>query len=220
MENKQIKEEKMVSIKKIGVIQNGKSQPLRLSNNLIILSANNSGFRNIKPNAKIVAKVVYPQKGTTYKAISVVPIPVPLAKKLETPMPISQSSTKTLAPSVRVPSFSKPKKTNKISPNTSIGSKQKRIFSKELRCMLYGFGDEHSYVETVDMVEDLVLKFIGDISLRALKVGAQDRISIEDLMFVLRKDQKKYSRLKELLDINNELREARKAFEEGEFVEE
>lgn len=96
---------------------------------------------------------------------------------------------------------------------------RKRLFSKELRCMMYGFGDDlNPYTETVDMIEDLVLKFINDIAIRALNFGSTDRISIEDLLFILRKDTKKYSRLKDLLNMNQELRQARKAFDEVKYL--
>ena len=39
------------------------------------------------------------------------------------------------------------------------------------------------------------------------------KFKTEDLMFVLRKDVKKYARVEELLFMNEELRKARKAFE-------
>ena len=35
--------------------------------------------------------------------------------------------------------------------------KRKRLFSKELRCMMYGFGDDQNpYTESADILEDLV----------------------------------------------------------------
>ncbi|ROT83193.1 putative transcription initiation factor TFIID subunit 13 [Penaeus vannamei] len=38
---------------------------------------------------------------------------------------------------------------------------RKRLFSKELRCMMYGFGDDQNpYTESVDLLEDLVIEFI------------------------------------------------------------
>ena len=38
---------------------------------------------------------------------------------------------------------------------------RKRLFAKELRCMMFGFGDDHNpYTESVDMLEDIVLEFI------------------------------------------------------------
>lgn len=38
------------------------------------------------------------------------------------------------------------------------------MFSKELRCMMYGFGDDQNpYTESVDFLEDLVIEFITDM---------------------------------------------------------
>lgn len=40
-------------------------------------------------------------------------------------------------------------------PSSSGDGKKKRIFTKELRCMLYGFGDEQvPYTETVELLDD------------------------------------------------------------------
>ena len=42
-------------------------------------------------------------------------------------------------------------------------SGRKRLFSKELRCMMYGFGDDQNpYTESVDFLEDLVIEFITE----------------------------------------------------------
>jgi len=42
---------------------------------------------------------------------------------------------------------------------------RKRMFSKELRCMMYGFGDDQNpYTETVDIIEDLVIEFITEMT--------------------------------------------------------
>lgn len=41
---------------------------------------------------------------------------------------------------------------------------RKRIFSKELRCIMYGFGDDRNpYTESVDLLEDLVIEFITEM---------------------------------------------------------
>lgn len=43
-------------------------------------------------------------------------------------------------------------------------SGKKRLFSKELRCMMYGFGDDQNpYTESVDLLEDLVIEYITDM---------------------------------------------------------
>ena len=98
--------------------------------------------------------------------------------------------------------------------------KKKRLFSKELRCMMYGFGDDQNpYTETVDMLEDLVISFIGHIALEALEIGRTGRVTVEDVMYLVRRDQRKYSRVKDLLSMNEELKRARKAFDEVEYVQ-
>lgn len=44
-------------------------------------------------------------------------------------------------------------------------SGRKRLFSKELRCMMFGFGDDQNpYTESVDIIEDLVIEFITEMT--------------------------------------------------------
>ena len=97
--------------------------------------------------------------------------------------------------------------------------KRKKIFTKELRCMMYGFGDdENSYVETVDIMEDLVVDYILETCKQAMDIGRAGKVTVEDLIFLVRKDPKKYSRVKELLLMNEELRKARKAFDDTKYA--
>lgn len=93
-------------------------------------------------------------------------------------------------------------------------SAKKRLFTKEIRCMLYGFGDEQvPYTETVEMLDDLLIQFITDTTVKAMNVGKKGRVHVEDIVFLIRKDPKKYARVKELLTMNEELKKARKAFD-------
>ena len=96
---------------------------------------------------------------------------------------------------------------------------RKRLFSKELRCMMYGFGDDQNpYTESVDLLEDLVIEFITETTQKALEIGRQGRVTIDDLVYLIRKDARKYLRVKELLTMNEELKKARKAFDEIKYV--
>lgn len=98
-------------------------------------------------------------------------------------------------------------------------SGRKRLFSKELRCMMYGFGDDQNpYTESVDFLEDLVIEFITETTHRAMEVGRTGRVQVEDIIFLVRKDQRKYARVKDLLTMNEELKKARKAFDEVKYV--
>ncbi|CAF0960091.1 unnamed protein product [Rotaria magnacalcarata] len=94
---------------------------------------------------------------------------------------------------------------------------RKRLFSKELRNMMYGFGDDpQPYAESVELLEDLVVQYITDMTLKATEIGSnkQGRMVVNDILYLLRHDPRKYARVKELLSMNEELKRARKAFDE------
>lgn len=96
--------------------------------------------------------------------------------------------------------------------------KKKRMFSKELRAMMYGFGDDSSpYVETVELIEDLVVDFIGDVTQKAVSVGKRGTVRVEDINYVIRNDIKKSARVRDLLMMNEELRRAKKKFEDYSY---
>ncbi|XP_033269303.1 transcription initiation factor TFIID subunit 13-like [Orcinus orca] len=93
--------------------------------------------------------------------------------------------------------------------------KRKRLFCKELQCMMYGFGDDQNpYTESVDILEDLVIEFITEMTHKAMSIGRQGRVQVEDIVFLIRKDPRKFARVKDLLTMNEELKRARKAFDE------
>ena len=49
------------------------------------------------------------------------------------------------------------KESEEIGGSTEDGQGKRDFFSKELRCMMYGFGDDQNpYTESVDILEDLV----------------------------------------------------------------
>ncbi|XP_065156267.1 transcription initiation factor TFIID subunit 13 isoform X2 [Atheta coriaria] len=100
---------------------------------------------------------------------------------------------------------------------SSVG--RKRIFSKELRCMMFGFGDDQNpYTESVDIIEDLVIEFITETTHKAMEIGKTGRVQVEDMVFLVRKDARKYARVKDLLTMNEELKRARKAFDEVKYA--
>lgn len=95
--------------------------------------------------------------------------------------------------------------------------KRKRLFTRELKYMMHGFGDDPTpYSETVDLVEDLVIDFILEMTLKTMEVSKKGRVHVEDIIFLIRKDPKKYARVKDLLMMNEELKKARKDFSEFE----
>ncbi|XP_026285109.1 transcription initiation factor TFIID subunit 13 [Frankliniella occidentalis] len=107
-----------------------------------------------------------------------------------------------------------------VAPLGSTSSGRKRLFSKELRCMMYGFGDDQNpYTESVDLLEDLVIEFITEMTHKGMEIGRTGRVQVEDIVFLVRKDSRKYARVKDLLTMNEELKKARKAFDEVKYVD-
>lgn len=81
--------------------------------------------------------------------------------------------------------------------------------------MLYGFGDvEQPREDTVELVEDYMMEFMKETLVKAANVSEKrGKIKSDDIMHVLRNDPKKYARIEELLYMNEELKNARKAFD-------
>lgn len=53
---------------------------------------------------------------------------------------------------------------------------------------------------------------------RAMEIGRTGRVQVEDIVFLVRKDSRKYARVKDLLTMNEELKRARKAFDEVKYA--
>lgn len=100
--------------------------------------------------------------------------------------------------------------------------------------MLYGYGDDRNpYTETVDFLEDLVIEFINEMTHKSMEIGrpgrlqvglclqhaARCRIQVEDIIFLVRKQPRMFARVRELLTMNEELKKARKAFDEVKYVQ-
>jgi len=133
---------------------------------------------------------------------SIVTIPDPL------PIPIPLPSHSTVITS------SKSNKLGVITSKMSIG-KKKRLFTRDLKVMMYGFGDVYNPLpESIDLMEDLVHEYIHEMTIKAMAVASKrGKLATEDLIFLVRKDKKKYARVKELLSMYEELKRARKAFD-------
>lgn len=57
---------------------------------------------------------------------------------------------------------------------------------------MYGFGDAHPSLEaSVEVLEELAIKYMKDLVARAAAISRKESISTNDILFVLRKDRKK-----------------------------
>ncbi|CAM0881172.1 unnamed protein product [Alopecurus aequalis] len=97
--------------------------------------------------------------------------------------------------------------------------KRKRgVFHKDLQHMMYGFGDDPNPLpETVALVEDIVVEYVTDLVHKAQNVASKrGKLLTEDFLYLIRKDMRKLHRATELLSMNEELKQARKAFDVNE----
>ncbi len=51
-----------------------------------------------------------------------------------------------------------------------------------------------------------------------MEVGKTGRVQVEDIMHLVKRDNRKYARVKDLLTMNEELKKARKAFDEVKYA--
>ncbi|CAN1234697.1 Transcription initiation factor TFIID subunit 13 [Linum perenne] len=86
------------------------------------------------------------------------------------------------------------------------------VFQKDLQRMMYGFGDDPNPIpESVALLEDILVEYVTDLTHKALDVGStRAKISVEDFLYVIRKDPPKLNRSTELLSMQKELTQARK----------
>lgn len=98
---------------------------------------------------------------------------------------------------------------------------QAGAFTKELYQLMYAFGDSPSPLpSSVALLETLLIQYLTETIALAMTVNSKTvntgKLRQEDLLFIVRKDEKKRSRVEELLFMSRELQKARRAFEMDE----
>ncbi|RPD66231.1 TFIID-18kDa-domain-containing protein [Lentinus tigrinus ALCF2SS1-7] len=100
------------------------------------------------------------------------------------------------------------------------GSSYRGLFTKELRNLMYGFGDDRNPAnDTVNVMEEILIEYIVDVCQTASGSGKKSRLSIEDLRRALSRpaDAKKLARLEELLFMQEDIKRARAQFDEPDM---
>ncbi|KAF5377023.1 hypothetical protein D9757_001861 [Collybiopsis confluens] len=95
-------------------------------------------------------------------------------------------------------------------------SSTKGLFAKELRNLMYGFGDDRNPAnDTVNVMEEILVEYIVDMCHAASGPGRKSRLSIEDLRKALSRpaDAKKLARMEELLFAQEDIKRARQQFD-------
>ncbi|KAJ5112231.1 Transcription initiation factor TFIID subunit 13 [Penicillium argentinense] len=100
-------------------------------------------------------------------------------------------------------------------------------FPTELRLLLQAYGDpaphssfpQEPLPETVRVLDEIVTDFILELCHGAAQVAhhaRRQKIKVDDFRFALRRDPNKLGRVQELLRMERELKEARKAFDQND----
>jgi len=95
-------------------------------------------------------------------------------------------------------------------------SSTKGLFTKELRNLMYGFGDDRNPAnDTVNVMEEILVEYIADVCQAAAGPRGKGRLSIEDLRKTLSRpaDAKKLARMEELLFAQEDIKRARSQFD-------
>lgn len=84
--------------------------------------------------------------------------------------------------------------------------------TKNVEEMMFGFGDEWPCDrEAVDLVDDLVQKYIQDLVFRAQQIALQTgKLDKECFLYLVRQDTMKFRRINNLLKANEEIHAVQK----------
>ncbi|CCG82701.1 Transcription factor TFIID complex subunit Taf13 [Taphrina deformans PYCC 5710] len=94
--------------------------------------------------------------------------------------------------------------------------KKSNLFAKDLKSMMYAFGDEDPTQDSINVMEDILTDFITELCTEAGRVaGPRQKVKVDDFKFVLRNDPKKLGRVEELLSLQKEIQQSRKLFDES-----
>lgn len=99
---------------------------------------------------------------------------------------------------------------------------RKGVFLKEVRLIMYAFGDINMpRIDTALTVHSYLCDYLNTLLIKTHNMAKiKGKTKTEDLLFFLKRDRKKYARVKNLLLTNEELINARKIFEPKDYEKE
>jgi transcription initiation factor TFIID subunit 13 len=90
---------------------------------------------------------------------------------------------------------------------------RKTLFAKDIKALMYGFGDvSNPLPESVEVMDELLEWFIIDLCERAQRKSTFQKLKTTDFLLALENDPKKSARAHELLALDKELKQARATF--------
>ena len=98
------------------------------------------------------------------------------------------------------------------SSSSALSKAQGEKIKQDIEEMLFGFGDQWPpNTKTVDAVEVLVTEYITDLAQRALVVADQKGgLDKSCFQFLVRTDERKFLRIKRLMEANEEIKDAKR----------
>ena len=94
-------------------------------------------------------------------------------------------------------------------------------FTNELKGIMYGFGDvENPEHESVELLQEHVIEYIQNIAYAAYrrnKRKGSNELSLRDLLYVLKKDKKRYYRIKNLIHFYENAKSIKKRNDPTQF---
>ncbi|KAI9778798.1 MAG: Transcription initiation factor TFIID subunit 13 [Geoglossum umbratile] len=91
-------------------------------------------------------------------------------------------------------------------------------FGKDLRHLLYAYGDDREPLpETVKVLDEILTDYIIEICHSAASLATHSRrnkVKVDDFKFALRRDPRKLGRVQELLHMTQVIKRAREQFDE------
>uniref|UniRef100_T1JGL3 Transcription initiation factor TFIID subunit 13 n=1 Tax=Strigamia maritima TaxID=126957 RepID=T1JGL3_STRMM len=96
----------------------------------------------------------------------------------------------------------------------------KKHLSKTIQQLMSAYSSENQPIlsESVDLLEDLVTKFIVEMTIKAMEVSKCNRIQIEDIIFLVRKDEAKLYRIKQLIVQQKQIKQMRGVFNDAKLT--
>lgn len=85
-----------------------------------------------------------------------------------------------------------------------------------VKSMMYAFGDEDPSMESVSVMEDILHDYITSLCVEAARCAGPRKVRVDDFKFALRRDPKKLGRVEELLNLQKEIAQAKKLFDDKE----
>jgi len=88
-------------------------------------------------------------------------------------------------------------------------------FVREIRQLMYAHGDSlNPRTDSAETIHDYLYNYLTEVLRKTKRVSkSRGRAKTEDLLYVIKRDRRKYLRAKELLTTNEEIKKARKIME-------